>query len=55
MGSQTNPQNGLPPEFTKLEISKNRIKLETAGELPAGGNGIRWTAKLDLPLWEKGL
>jgi len=53
--SQTNPQTGLPPDFTKLEITKDRIKVETAGEVVSGGSGIRWTLKVDLPVWEKGL
>jgi hypothetical protein len=43
--------NGLPPKFPELEITQNRIKLETAGEL----KGIRWKAKIDVPLWNKGL
>ena len=47
-------RNGLPSEFPKLEITQNRIKLETAGELDAG-NTIRWKAKINIPLWQKGL
>lgn len=54
-GSPTSPQTGLPPEFTKLEITKDRIKVETAGEILSAGSGIRWTTKIDIPLWEKGL
>ena len=47
-------QNGLPPEFQKVEITKNRIKLETAGELE-GAVVMRWSAKINIPLLEKGL
>lgn len=54
-GSPMSPQTGLPPEFTKLEITKDRIKVETAGEILSAGSGIRWTAKIDIPLWKKGL
>jgi hypothetical protein len=54
-GSQTSSQTGLPPEFTKLEITKDRIKVETAGEILSGGSGIRWTTRIDIPVWEKGL
>jgi hypothetical protein len=54
-GSPTSPQSDLPPEFTKLEITKDRIKMETAGEIMSGGSGIRWTTKIDLPVWERGL
>lgn len=55
VGAQTGPQNGLPPEFTHLKITKDRIKLESAGAVPAGASGIRWKVKLDIPIWEKGL
>ncbi len=47
--------NGLPPEFPKLEITRDRIKLETAGELESGENTVSWKAKIDIPLWDKGL
>lgn len=54
-GNPTSAQTDLPPEFTKLEITKDRIKVETAGETISAGSGIRWTTKVDLPLWERGL
>lgn len=54
-GSPTSPQTGLLPEFSKLEITKDRIKVETAGEILSAGSGIRWTTKIDIPLWERGL
>lgn len=47
--------NGLPPEFRTFEITKNRIKLETSGQLEAGGQTIHWNANIDIPLWDKGL
>lgn len=48
-------KNGVPPEFPRLEITHDRIKLETAGKLESGGNTIRWKTKIDIPLWGKGL
>ena len=54
-GSPTGPQSPLPPEFTKLEITKDRIRVETAGEIRSGETGIRWTTKINLPMWERGL
>jgi hypothetical protein len=48
-------RNGLPAEFPVLEITKNRIKLETTGELESGGGAIHWKTKIDIPLWDRGL
>lgn len=50
-----NTSNGLPPEFRTFEVTRNRIKLETAGQLQSSGTTIRWSAKIDIPLWERGL
>lgn len=54
-GAQTNPQNGLPPEFKNLVISDTSIKLESLGNLSSGPQSIRWNTKLDIPLLQKGL
>lgn len=47
--------NGLPPEFQTFEVTKNRIRLETAGQLDSGGQTIQWNANIDIPVWDKGL
>jgi hypothetical protein len=54
-GAQTDPQTGLPPEFKNLVITKDRIRLESAGELQSAGKTIRWSTRLNLPLWQEGL
>jgi len=54
MHFQPTTAKGLPPEFRKLEITHDRIKLQTTGELQAGRT-IRWNSDIEIPLWEKGL
>jgi hypothetical protein len=48
-------QSGLPPEFKSVRITKDRIAIETQGDLTSGDQRIRWNTKLDLPLWSQGL
>jgi hypothetical protein len=54
-GSPTSPQISLPPQFSKLEITDERIKVETSGEILSAESGTRWTTKIDIPLWKRGL
>jgi hypothetical protein len=50
-----NTSSGLPPEFRTFEVTKDRIKLDTAGQLEAGGQTIHWKVKVDIPILDKGL
>ncbi|HXH62474.1 MAG TPA: hypothetical protein VNI20_14095 [Fimbriimonadaceae bacterium] len=42
-------------DIAKVEIGKNRIVLDTSGQVGAQMDGARWAVKVDLPLWERGL
>jgi hypothetical protein len=42
-------------DIAKIEIAKNRIVLNTSGRLGPEMDGVRWTVKIDLPVWERGL
>jgi hypothetical protein len=54
-GAQTGAQSGLPSEFKNVQINRDRIAMETEGDLTSGDQKIRWSIKLDLPLWSQGL
>jgi len=41
-------------DFPRIEINKNRLKIQTAGTVTAGST-IRWICKIDVPLLDKGL
>jgi len=41
-------------DFPRIEVSKNKIKIQTAGTVTAGST-IRWNCKIDLPLLDRGL
>ncbi len=36
-------------------LGKNRIVLDTSGQLGTGTDGVQWNVKVDLPVWERGL
>ena len=38
-----------------LQLDKNTISLATAGTLGTDKDGIRWSLKIKVPVWEKGL
>ena len=40
-------------DIPKMEINKNRIKIQTAGIVDAG-NTIRWNCNIDVPLLNRG-
>lgn len=42
-------------DIARLEIGKNKIVLDTSGQLGTGTDGVQWKVKVDLPVWERGL